>query len=558
MTYDEKAKLIVYQVYPKSFKDANGDGIGDLRGILEKVPYLASLGVNALWLSPVYQSPMADNGYDISDYTAIHPDYGTMDDMKALIEVIHQHDMKLIMDLVINHTSDEHPWFVESRQSVDNPKRDFYIWRKGRKGHKPPNNWTSFFTGKAWTYDATTDAWYLHLFNAKQPDLNWRNPDVYEAIKTMIEYWVDLGVDGFRCDVINLLSKHPAYPQGRRRIALTGQEHYLNQPETHTILQRLNREVFAKHNLITVGETVFVTPEEAIEFVDPKRQELDMVFHFEHMGVDNHFKWFLRKFKPKKLKKILYKWQTALENKGLNALYFENHDQPRSVSRFGDDQTWHHASATMLATLLFTMKGIPYIYQGQEIGMTNARFDQLESYRDVESLSVYALGRKKLKLSHRRMMKKLMIMSRDNARTPMQWSDALGAGFTTGNPWIDIPKSTRHIHVEKALADPSSIIHYYKKLIALRKAEPVFVSGDFTPYLIHHKTLYVYTRTHGEQCVLVVVNHAPKPTHYTLPKALHGDYDIVLSNTDIDTFESRGVLKPYQAVIVKQRKLKKP
>ncbi|TVP95360.1 MAG: alpha-glucosidase [Acholeplasmatales bacterium] len=553
MTQEEKAQLIVYQVYPKSFKDTRGDGMGDLRGIIEKVPYLADLGVNALWLSPVYQSPMADNGYDISDYTAIHPDYGTMDDMRALIDVVHQHDMKLIMDLVINHTSDEHPWFIESRQSIDHPKRDFYIWRKGRKGHKPPNNWTSFFTGKAWTYDATTDAWYLHLFNAKQPDLNWENPEVYAAIKTMINYWVALGVDGFRCDVINLLSKHPAFPNGRWRIALVGQEHYLNQPKTHAILKRLSQEVFQKHGLITVGETVFVTPEEAALFVAPDRQELDMVFHFEHMGVDNHLKWFLRKFKPKKLKKILYKWQTALENNGLHALYFENHDQPRSVSRFGDDQTFHHASATLLATLLFTMKGIPYIYQGQEIGMTNARFEHLEDYRDVESLSVYDLGRKTLKLSHKRMMHKLKTMSRDNARTPMQWTDEPGAGFTTHEPWIAVNANHENINVEKAWQEPTSILHFYKHLIALRKTEPVLVEGRFTPYLIHHKSLYVFTRDHGARCVLVVANHAKKPTAFKLPEALAGDYEILLSNTSMDTFEPQCVLQPYQAMVLRRR-----
>ena len=552
MTYEEKQASIVYQIYPKSFYDTNKDGIGDLKGVIEKIPYLVDLGINTLWLSPVYASPMADNGYDISDYCAIHPDYGTMEDMKTLIEKLHEHKIKLIMDLVINHTSDEHPWFMESRKSLNNPKRDFYVWRKGKKGNKkPPNNWTSFFTGKAWTYDETTEEWYLHLFNRKQPDLNWENPKVYLAIKEIIEFWIDLGVDGFRCDVINLLSKNDQFPKGKFRIGLVGKEHYCNGPHIHHLLKHFNRDIFRKHAIMTVGETVFITPEDAVLYVSPERKELDMVFHFEHMGVDNRLKWFLKPFKAINLKKILYKWQFALEGKGINALYFENHDQPRSVSRFGDDQNYHYASATLLATLLFTLRGVPYIYQGQEIGMTNAYFEDLNAYKDIETHSVYEMGRKSLKLSHKRMMKKIKYMSRDNARTPMQWNKEAHAGFTKGNPWIKVNPNHETINVEASIKDGNSILNFYKHLIKLRKEEPALVYGRFQPYLSHHKSLYVYTRTFKNDTILVIGNHHHKKTKLPIVKNLKVQGKILLSNYPLTSNDIPEVIEPYAVFVVK-------
>jgi oligo-1,6-glucosidase len=509
-TIDMKKTLIVYQVYPRSFKDGNDDGIGDIDGIIEKVPYLHQLGINALWLSPVYMSPMDDNGYDISNYYDVHPEYGTLEKLQKLIKVLHENQIKLIMDLVINHTSDEHPWFIESKKSVDNPKRDYYIWREGKKNNKKaPNNWTSFFTGKAWTYDEATKMYYLHLFSKKQPDLNWENEQLREELKKMILFWIEQGVDGFRLDVINLISKVEGLPNGKPRIALTGLEHYANGPRVHEYIKDLNTSLFSKHHIVTVGETVFVKPEDALLYVDEQRNELDMLFHFEHMAVDTiNNKWFIRRFRPKRLKKVLNRWQIAFKNQGWNALYLENHDQPRSVSRFGNDQKYHAQSAKMLATLTFLQRGTPYIYQGQEIGMTNANFESLEQYKDIETHNIYKIGREQLKFTHRRMMKKIKYMSRDNARTPMQWNRLENAGFSNHKPWIEVNQNYESINVEQQEKDATSILNYYKKLIKLRKNELTIIDGTYEPYLLSHRHFYVFSRTLENDMFLVIANYS--------------------------------------------------
>jgi oligo-1,6-glucosidase len=552
----KKENLIVYQVYPRSFKDGNNDGIGDLQGLIEKIPYLKSLGINALWLSPVYESPMDDNGYDISNYYNIHPEYGTLLQMKELIQTLHNHEIKLIMDLVINHTSDEHPWFIESRSSLDNPKRDYYIWREGQKNNKKaPNNWTSFFTGKAWTYDETTKMYYLHLFSKKQPDLNWENEEVRAELKKMITFWIELGVDGFRLDVINLISKVKGLPNGKPRLALTGIEHYANGPKVHQYIQDLNQSLFKKHHITTVGETVFVTPEDALLYVDERRNELDMLFHFEHMSVDTiNNKWFIRKFKPRRLKKVLNRWQMALNEFGWNALYLENHDQPRSVSRFGNDQKYHKESAKMLATLIFLQRGTPYIYQGQEIGMTNANFENLDQYRDIETFNIYKIGREVLKFTHHRMMKKIKYMSRDNARTPMQWDKSEFANFSTHKPWIEVNSNYEKINVNTQEKDTTSILNYYKKLIQLRKSEQVLIDGNYEPYLLKNRHFYVYTRNLENETCLVIGNYSHKKRTFKMPKKLENmSFKLILTNIEHSLEHQKYDFEPYEVRVYQKR-----
>lgn len=534
---------VVYQIYPRSFKDSNGDGIGDIRGIIEKIDYLIELGVDIVWLSPVYKSPNDDNGYDISDYKDIMEDFGTLDDWKEMINKLHENGIKLVMDLVVNHTSDEHSWFIESRKSKDNPYRDYYIWRKGR-GKKKPNNWTSFFTGSAWEYDKNTDEYYLHLFSKKQPDLNWDNPKVREEVKDIIKYWLDLGVDGFRCDVINIISKREGLPNGKLRLGLIGSEHYMNGPRIHEYLQEINRDVLSKYDCFTVGEAVFISTKDALTYVD----ELSMVFHFDHMFVDNIFKWIILPFKLRKFKKVLSKWQYEINGKWWNTLYLENHDQPRSVSRFGDDKKYRIESSKMLATMIFFQQGTPFIYQGQEIGMTNAYFTELSQYRDVESLNIYQLGRKKLRLSHKRMMRKLQYMSRDNARTPMQWDESENAGFTTGRPWIEVNPNYKEINVEKALKDENSIFQYYKKIISLRKKHEIIVYGNYQEYYPKHKYLYVYTRTLNKQKLLVVCSFTDKKVRFKLPKDIKfKKAELILSNYDVKDCLDDFITRPYEA-----------
>ncbi|QVK18536.1 alpha-glucosidase [Mycoplasmatota bacterium] len=538
---------VVYQIYPRSFKDSNGDGIGDIRGIIEKLDYLKELGISIVWLSPVYQSPNDDNGYDISDYRDIMDDFGKLDDWKEMIKGLHDRNIKLVMDLVVNHTSDEHPWFIESKKSKDNPFRNYYIWRKGN-GRKKPNNWTSFFTGSVWEYDQTTDEYYMHLFSKKQPDLNWDNPKVRHEVKDIIKYWLDLGVDGFRCDVINIISKKEGLPDGKFSLGLIGSEHYMNGPHVHEYLREINKGVLSKYDCFTVGEAVFVSTKDALSYVDEKRNELSMIFHFDHMNVDNIFKWFIRPFKLPKLKKVLSKWQNDINGKGWNSLYLENHDQPRIVSRWGDDKKYRVESAKMLSTMIYFQQGTPYIYQGQEIGMTNAYFSELSQYKDVETHNIYKLGREKLHISHRRMMKKFQYMSRDNARTPMQWSDKIYAGFSTNKPWIEVNTNYKTINVENAIVDKCSIYHYYKKIIALRKEYEIIIYGDYKEHDIKNKYLYIYERNLNDEKLLVITSFTSKKILFSLPKSIkYKRATLLLSNYEVMDDLNKFKTRPYEA-----------
>lgn len=527
---------VVYQIYPRSFADSNNDGIGDLQGIIAKIPYLKSLGITIVWLSPIYVSPNDDNGYDIADYRNIQPEFGTLDDFKKLLEKLHDAGIKLIMDLVVNHTSDEHPWFVASVKG-DPKYKDYYHWQKKK------NNWTSFFGGEAWTFHPERGEYYLHLFSKKQPDLNWDNPHVREEVKNICRYWLDMGVDGFRCDVINIIAKADGLPRAKPQIILAGREHYLNNPKIHGYLQELRDEVFSKYDCFTVGETVLITPKQALDYIDTNVRELDMVFQFEHMGADNYFvKWFMKKFRPINLKKPLAKWQNRIAGRGWNTLYLENHDQPRSVSRFGS-LDYYHESAKMLATMLYFQKGTPFIYQGQEIGMLNASFPNLEDYQDIETHNIYAIGRK-LGLTHRRMMKKIMMMSRDNARTPMQWDASENAGFSKHVPWLKVNPNYQKINVSANLADPDSILNYYRKLISLRKKHPVIVNGDYQDIAFKHRRLYAYKRTQGDETLYVFCNFSPKNLRHRTVNQF-SLYEPLLTNYPHQT--GLDYLRPYEA-----------
>ncbi|MDY0372587.1 MAG: alpha-glucosidase [Candidatus Izemoplasmatales bacterium] len=534
---------IVYQIYPRSFQDSNDDGIGDLQGIISRIPYLVELGINIVWLSPVYASPNDDNGYDISDYTAIHPDFGTMSDMKQLISALHQAGIRLVMDLVVNHTSDEHPWFQASANN-DPEYLDFYHWKQEK------SNWGSFFGGEAWTYHPTRQAYYLHLFSKKQPDLNWDNPRVREAVKKILRFWLDLGVDGFRCDVINIIAKADGLPRGRFSPILSGREHYLDHPKIHGYLQELRNEVFSHYDCFTVGETVLITPEKALSYIDEDIRELDMVFQFEHMGADNYFvKWFMKKFRPINLKRPLAKWQNALQGRGWNTLYLENHDQPRSVSRFGST-AFHQASAKMLATMIYFQQGTPFIYQGQEIGMENAEFPDLADYQDIETHNIYRTGRK-WGLTHQRMMNKIRKMSRDNARTPMQWDSSLHAGFSPTTPWLKVNPNYLTTNVATNLNNDQSILKYYQKIIALRKGYPVIVYGDYHDLYFSHSKLYAYQRTLGPDILTVYCNFSDRDLVF---KPLETKRHAQLLLTNVSSIDELTRMKPYEARVYLEKK----
>ncbi|GAA2092343.1 oligo-1,6-glucosidase [Microlunatus panaciterrae] len=508
---------VVYQIYPRSFMDSNTDGMGDLPGITSKLDYLHQLGVDVVWLSPVYTSPQDDNGYDISNYQDIDPTFGTLADLDALIRGLHQRGMKLVMDLVVNHTSDEHPWFVESRDPAS-PKRDWYWWRPARAGHEPgtegaePNNWESAFSGSAWQFDEVSGEYFLHLFSRKQPDLNWENPEVRQAIYAMMRWWVERGVDGFRMDVINLISKDPALPDGEvkpgRRFASSFRS-VANGPRIHEFLHEMNREVLAGNNLLTVGEMPGASVEEARLYTDPARQELDMVFTFEHMNLDQvagSSKWDLMELHLPRLKENLAHWQTALDEVGWNSLYWNNHDQPRAVSRFGDDSHEHRVnSAKTLGTILHMHKGTPYVYQGEELGMTNSYFTEITQYQDIESINYHA-DATSLGMEAAHVLASLAVKSRDNARTPVQWDDSRHAGFTGGIPWLPNNPNYVEVNAAAAVADPDSVFHHYRKLIKLRHDHPVVVEGTFALLLPEHDHLYAFTRSYQEQVLLTVAN----------------------------------------------------
>ncbi|MDI9485025.1 MAG: alpha-glucosidase [Bacillota bacterium] len=528
---------VVYQIYPRSFQDSNGDGIGDLQGIISRLDLLQDLGVGIIWLSPVYPSPNVDYGYDISDYKDINPEFGTMADMEELLAEAEKRDIKIVMDLVINHTSDQHPWFQQSRDK-NSPYRDYYIWRPG-KGKKPPNNWSGFFGGGTWEYDEKSGEYYLHLFAKHQPDLNWRNPRVMAEVKEIMRFWLDKGVAGFRCDVINILYKS-SLADGRPSLILTGSEHYLSQEGTHEILRELRRDVLDNFDCFTVGETVFVTPKTALDLADPERKELDMLFSFEHMETDQYIvKWFKRRFHAGRFAASISKWQTALP---WNANYFENHDQPRSVSRFGDAEYWEK-SAKLLCIMLLTLRGTPFIYQGQEIGMTNFDFTSMDQLRDVESRNIYAIA-KRLGFPKALRWRMIKATSRDNARTPMQWNAGPWAGFSTVEPWLGVNSNYTRINVESQLDDPNSIRSMYKAMIAFRAGSETLKAGSFEALKIK-KDLFAYRRSHAGESLAVILNFSPRER--SLPWA---GARLALSNYEREDYD--GVLQPYEAVILKE------
>ena len=545
-------EAVVYQIYPRSFMDSNGDGIGDINGITEKLEYLQELGIDVIWLSPVYQSPNDDNGYDISDYQAIMTEFGTMEDFDRMLSRAHELGIKIMMDLVVNHTSDEHAWFVESKKSVDNPYRDFYIWRKGKEDGSEPNNWGSCFSGSAWKYDPQTDMYFLHLFSKKQPDLNWDNPDVREHVFDMMNWWCEKGIDGFRMDVISLICKPEGLPDG-----VPGENGYAdsgcaNGPHVHEYLKEMNKKVLSHYNLITVGEASGVTLEEAKKYASADGSELNMVFQFEHVGSgpegNNRFgKWDSHKMSLPVWKKILSKWQTGLEGKAWNSLFLANHDQPRSVSWFGNDSAeYREISAKMLATCLHMMQGTPYVYQGEELGMCNAYFDKLEDYRDIESLNAYKELTETCGVSHEEMMGYLKRISRDNARTPMQWDDSANAGFTTGTPWIKVNSNYKTVNAKQQTTDPDSVFSYYKELIRLRHENDIIVYGEYELLEPQNEELFIYTRTWNNEQLMVLCNFTDKDV--VIPAAvmaqIPADAQILISN-HVGNLEA--VLRPYEA-----------
>lgn len=542
-------EAVVYQIYPRSFKDSNGDGIGDLQGIHSKLDYLKELGVDVIWLSPVYKSPNDDNGYDISDYYDIMDEFGTLQDWDELLEGLHNRGMKLMMDLVVNHSSDEHAWFMESRSSKDNPYRDYYIWRPGHEDGTAPNNWTSFFSGSAWQYDDMTAEYYLHLFTKKQPDLNWENPKLRQSIYDMMTFWLDKGVDGFRMDVINLISKVPGLPDDGKEGLSDGSPYYMNGPRIHEFLREMNEQVLSKYEVMTVGEAPGATVEEAIKYTGKDRHELQMVFQFEHMDVDSgaEGKWDLVPWTLPKLREVLHKWQTGLAEDGWNSLYLNNHDQPRMVSRFGNDKEYRGESAKMLATLLHTLKGTPYIYQGEELGMTNVKFTSIEEYRDVEIHNMYNEKVVQGGADPGTIMQAIETKGRDNARTPMQWNTEASAGFTTGTPWIGVNPNYTEINAEAAVADPESIFHYYRKLIALRKQNPVMVYGDYELIMQDHEQIYAYTRTLNQEKWLIVLNFTGEPVMLDLPDGLHTEGSRMIITNYSEDGMNVGELRPYEA-----------
>ena len=542
-------EAVIYQIYPRSFMDSNGDGIGDLKGITSRLDYLKYLGIDVIWLSPVYQSPNDDNGYDISDYQAIMEEFGTMEDFDEMLDAAHKRGIRIVMDLVVNHTSDEHRWFMESRSGKDNPYRDYYIWREGKDAETPPNNWGSCFGGSAWQYDETTAMYYLHLFSKKQPDLNWDNPDVRKKVFDMMTWWCDKGIDGFRMDVISLISKTQEMPDGKINGFYGDYGPYcVHGPNVHRYLQEMNEKVLSKYDIMTVGETPGVTPELAKQYAGEDTHELNMVFQFEHVDTAGKYgKWTDEKMPLKKLKDIMSRWQTELYGEAWNSLFWDNHDQPRAVSRFGDDRPqYRDAAAKMLATCLHMMQGTPYVYQGEELGMTNYPFQSPADFRDIESINAYREWCESGKAAHEDFWPCMLFISRDNARTPVQWDDSKNAGFTSGTPWIPVNPNYTEINAKAETADPDSVFHYYKKLIALRKQNPIIVYGKYEPLLKDSEELFVYTRTLGGEKLFVACNFTDKEASLSLPEEFIGS-DRLISNMENDYSRREIILKPYEA-----------
>ncbi len=556
---------VVYQIYPRSFADGNGDGIGDLVGTAAHLDYLVELGVDVIWLSPIYPSPQDDNGYDISNYQDIDPVFGSLAEFDALLGEVHRRGMKLIMDLVVNHTSDEHPWFIESRSSTDNPKRDWYWWRPAREGMQAgapgaePTNWASFFSGSAWQLDEVSGEYYLHLFSRKQPDLNWENPEVRQAVYAMMRWWLDRGIDGFRMDVINMISKDPALPDGHVQsggLWGDGSPHFICGPRFHEFLQEMHREVFADRpgQFLTVGETLWITIDEARLCTDPARAELDMIFHFEHvlLGSGKRGKWDIVPFGLPDLKAVMGRWQAGLAEVGWNSLYWNNHDQPRAVSRFGDDGEYRIQAAKLLGTVLHLHRGTPYIYQGEELGMTNVPFSSIEDFRDIESLNYYteavASGQDPADV-----LAALRLRSRDNGRTPMQWDDSPHAGFTVGEPWMPVNPNYDIINAHAERADPDSVLQHYRKLIALRHDLPVVAFGDFTMLLPQDSQIYAFTRRLENVELLVLANFSHEIIDTDLPDA--DDWaasEVLLTNYSQAGSEELLRLRPWEARVFRR------
>ncbi|HEY4600986.1 MAG TPA: alpha,alpha-phosphotrehalase [Cerasibacillus sp.] len=551
MTEDWWKQAVVYQIYPKSFNDTTGNGTGDLQGIIEKLDYLHELGIDVIWLTPVYESPQRDNGYDISNYYAIDKRYGTMEDFERLLTEVHKRDMRLIMDLVVNHTSTEHEWFKQAASSKENPFRDFYIWKDAKDGG-PPNNWQSKFGGSAWQWDERTEQYYLHLFDQTQADLNWENPVLREKVFDMMRFWAEKGIDGFRLDVINLISKDQSFPDDSDG---DGRKFYTDGPKIHEYLHEMNQKVLTPYNLLTVGEMSSTSLNHCIQYTNPDNEELNMVFQFHHLKVDypNGEKWTKADFDFLELKNILSEWQVGMHNgNGWNALFWCNHDQPRVVSRFGDDRTYWKESAKMLATTLHMMQGTPYIYQGEEIGMTNPNFDQIDQYRDVESINAYKMLQDK-GISAEETMAILQQKSRDNARTPMQWDNRQHAGFTDGTPWIDVANNYQIVNVVEQLNDDESIFYHYKSLIELRKTYGIVVHGDFQLLLRDDPHVFAYVRRYQGETLLVVSHFYNRETHVSLDIP-HERMDILLSNYEgSSTNINNLVLRPYESIIYLMR-----
>nr|WP_024836148.1 alpha-glucosidase [Clostridium sp. 12(A)] len=528
-------RSVVYQIYPRSFYDSNGDGIGDLRGVIEKLDYLSDLGIDVIWLSPVFRSPNVDNGYDISDYRRIMEEFGTLKDMEELLDKANQKNIKIIMDLVANHTSDEHQWFMESRKSKDNPYRGYYIWRDAVDG-KEPNDLGSAFSGSAWEWDEITGQYYLHLFSKKQPDLNWENPKVRQEVYEFMNFWIEKGIGGFRMDVIELIGK-----EVDKKITNNG-------PMLHPYIKEMNLNTFGNKDLLTVGECWGATPEIAKQYSNSDGSELSMVFQFEHISLDQipgKDKWDLKVLDLVDLKRVLSKWQTCFDNNGWNSLFWNNHDLPRIVSRWGNDQEYRVESAKMLATLLHGMKGTPYIYQGEELGMTNVRFSDISDYKDIETLNMY-LQRLNQGYSHEEIMESIYARGRDNARTPMQWSDELNGGFSAGTPWIAVNPNYKNINAKNQVNDENSVFTHYKKLIRLRRENDVVVYGDFELLFPEDENIFAYTRTLGQYKLVVICNFYGKRVSYELPYELNGEKAWELSNYNEP---QENLLRPYEGIM---------
>lgn len=552
MAEEKKAwwkEAVIYQIYPRSFADSNSDGIGDLNGITAHLDYLETLGIDVIWLSPVYKSPNDDNGYDISDYRDIMDDFGTMGDFDRLLAEAHRHHIKIVMDLVVNHTSDEHAWFIESRSSKDNPHRDYYIWKEPKNG-KEPNNWGSCFGGSAWELDEHTGMYYLHCFSKKQPDLNWENPKVRDEVFDMMNWWCEKGIDGFRMDVISMISKDQSYPDGPVEDGLYGSfgPYVCNGPRVHEFLQEMNNRVLSHYDLLTVGEAAGVTIDEAKKYANSDGTELGMVFQFEHVDLVKSpiGKWTDQKPQLTDFRRVMNKWQYELEGKAWNSLFLDNHDQPRVVSRFGNDsEAYRVISAKMLATCLHMMKGTPYIYQGEELGMTNVYFDKLEDYRDIESINAFHQYVDSGIVKAEDMMRYLKEISRDNARTPMQWDDSKNAGFTDGTPWINVNPNYKEINAKAAVADPNSVFHYYQELIKLRHTLPIIVYGKFQGLLEDSETIYAYNRLLDGQVLTVTCNFTDQEQDCTLFDDLAGE-ELISNYKEHKT----GKLQPYEARVI--------